>query len=43
MLLGNVASLFNQPLDFQPVLGKIADNDQADRALRPKHREGWEL
>jgi hypothetical protein len=43
MLLGNVASLVGQPLEFAPVPGKITNNDEADEALRPKHREGWTL
>ena len=43
MLLGNVASLVGQPLAFDPVACKIAGNDEADRALRPPHREGWSL
>ena len=43
MLLGNVASLVGQPLEFDPVPCKIANNDEADRALRPEHREGWAL
>jgi len=43
MLLGNVVSLVNQPLEFDPVPCKITNNDEADQALRPKHREGWAL
>ena len=41
MLLGNVATLVGQPLEFDPVACKIAGHDEADRALRPEHREGW--
>ena len=43
MLLGNVASLVDQPLEFDPVPCKITNNDEADQALRPEHREGWAL
>ena len=43
MLLGNVASLTAQPLEFDPAAGKITNNDEADQALRPAHREGWNL
>ena len=43
MLLGNVATLVNQPLEYDPVACKIIGNDEADRALRPEHREGWAL
>jgi len=43
MLLGNVASLVGEPLEFDPVPCKIVNNDAADRALRPEHREDWVL
>ena len=43
MLLGNVATLVGQPLEFDPAACKIVGNDEADRALRPEHREGWAL
>ena len=43
MLLGNVATLVGRPLEFDPVACKIVDNDEADRALRLAHREGWSL
>lgn len=43
MLLGNVASLVGQPLEFDPVSCTIANNGEADRALRPEHREHWML
>ena len=43
MLLGNVGSLFGEPLEFDPVSCTIANNDEANRALRPEHREGWAL
>ncbi|MGB2822853.1 MAG: Gfo/Idh/MocA family oxidoreductase [Phycisphaerae bacterium] len=43
LLLGNVATLVGEPLEFDPVACKIAGNDKADRALRPAHRKGWSL
>ncbi len=43
LLLGNVATLVGKPLKFDPAAGKIADNEEADRALRPARREGWAL
>jgi hypothetical protein len=43
MLLGNVATLVGQALEFDPVAKKIPGNAEADRALRPEHREGWSL
>ncbi len=43
MLLGNVASLVDAPLEYDPVACKITNHDEADRALHPDHREGWTL
>jgi hypothetical protein len=43
LLLGNVASLFEGPLEFDPVAMKIVNNAEADTLLRPKHREGWSV
>ena len=40
MLLGNVASLVNPPLEFDPAACKILGDDEADRALRSEHRKG---
>jgi len=41
LLLGNVASLFHQPLEFDPAAMKIVNSAEADALLRPTHREGW--
>jgi len=43
LLLGNVATLVGQPLEFDPVACKIVNNEEADAALRPQHREGWSV
>jgi hypothetical protein len=41
LLVGNVATMVGQPLEFDPVAMKIADNAEADALLRPEHRPGW--
>ncbi len=41
LLLGNVASLVEGPLEFDPVQMKIVNSAEAYRLLRPAHREGW--
>jgi hypothetical protein len=43
MLLGNVATLLQRPLEFDPVECGIPGDAEADAALRPPHREGWAL
>ncbi len=43
LLLGNVASLVRQPLEFDPVAMKITNNPEADKLLRPEHRKGWSM
>ncbi len=43
LLLGNVASLFTETLEFDPMTCRIVNHDEADRLLRPSRREGWEL
>ena len=43
LLLGNVATLFPEPLEFDPKACKIVNNAEADRLLRPPRRDGWAL
>ncbi len=43
MLSGNIATLTGAPLEFDPVACKILNNPEADGAIRPEHREGWEV
>jgi hypothetical protein len=43
LLLGNVATLFEGPLEYDPLAGKIVNNPQADLALRRQYRPGWSL
>ena len=43
VLLGNVATLVGEPIEFDPVEMKIANNAEADAALRYEYRRGWSL
>jgi hypothetical protein len=43
LLLGNVATLVGQKLEFDPVAMKVVNNAEADALLRPEHRQGWSL
>jgi len=43
LMLGNVATQFESPLDFEPIAMKITNNAEADAALRCEYREGWTL
>jgi hypothetical protein len=43
LLLGNVATLVGEKLEFDPVAMKVVNNAEADALLRPKHRQGWSL
>lgn len=43
LMLGNVATLFEGPLEFDPRACKILNNPEADRALSRDHRKGWEV
>jgi len=42
-MLGNVATLFEGPLEYDPLAGKITNNPKADEALRFECRKGWSL
>ncbi len=43
-LLGNVATLFpQQTLEYDPIAGRIVNNESADQAVRPEYRKGWVL
>ena len=41
--LGNVATLFAGPLEFDPLACRITNNARADAALRRTYRTGWTL
>jgi len=43
VVLGNVATQFEGPLEFEPVTMRITNNAEADAALRCAYREGWSL
>ncbi|HJQ82196.1 MAG TPA: Gfo/Idh/MocA family oxidoreductase [Lacipirellulaceae bacterium] len=43
LLLGNISTLVGQPIEFDPVACKITGDDEADRAIRPPRRDGWDL
>jgi len=43
LMLGNVATLFEGPLEYDPLAGKIVNNAAADAALRSEYRAGWSL
>jgi len=42
-MLGNVATQFEEPLDFDPIAMKIVNNARADALLRCDRRQGWSL
>lgn len=43
LLLANVATQFDQALEYDPLEGKIVNNAQADELLRRPYRDGWSL
>ncbi len=43
LMLGNVATQFEGPLNFDPIAMKITGNAEADALLRCEYREGWSL
>lgn len=43
LMLGNVATQFDGPLEFDPAAMKIANNAEADSLLRSEYRQGWTL
>jgi hypothetical protein len=43
LMLGNVATQFDSPIEFDPVAMKILNNAQADAALHYEYRAGWSL
>jgi len=42
-MLGNVATHFEGPLEYDPVAGKIVNHAEADKALGFEYRQGWTL
>ncbi len=43
MLLANVASQIEGAIEYDPIEGKIMNNEQADALLTCERRKGWEL
>ena len=43
LMLGNVATQFEGPLEYDPAAMKITNNAEADALLRSEYREGWRL
>ena len=43
LMLGNVATQFDSPIEFEPVACKIVNNPDADAALSGPYRKGWSL
>ncbi|MFO7902589.1 MAG: Gfo/Idh/MocA family oxidoreductase [Planctomycetota bacterium] len=43
VLLGNLATQFARPLNYDPVTMQCMGDDAANAALRREHREGWEI
>lgn len=43
VLLANVATLFGQTLEFDPLACRVVNHSEADAALRREYRPGWSL
>lgn len=43
LMLGNVATQFENPLEFDPLEMKVANSAEADALLRCDYRQGWSL
>jgi len=43
LMLGNVATQFEDPLEFDPIAMNVTGNAEADALLRCEYREGWSL
>ena len=43
MLLGNVAVRLGQAIEFDADSGRVTNNSEAARFIRPEYRAGWTL
>ena len=43
LLLGNIATLLGRTIEYDPVAGKIVGDEEANAALRPARRPGFEI
>jgi hypothetical protein len=41
VLLGNLATRFDRTIEYDPVLGRVMNHEDADRACLALNREGW--
>jgi hypothetical protein len=43
LLLGNICTLLGSEIEFDPIACKTSKDEEANRAIRPPRREGWEV
>jgi len=43
LMLGNVATQFEAPIEYDPLAGRIINNKEADAFLTSEYRAGWSL
>lgn len=43
LMLGNIATQFEQPIEYDPLAMKITNLPEADALLRSEYRQGWSL
>ena len=43
LMLGNVATQVEGPIEYDPLAMRITNNDEADALLTPTYRDGWSL
>ncbi|MCS7306099.1 MAG: Gfo/Idh/MocA family oxidoreductase [Thermoguttaceae bacterium] len=43
LMLGNIATQFEQPIEYDPLAMKITNLPEADQLLRSEYRPGWSL
>lgn len=43
MLLGNVSVRLGRPIEYDAVAGRVTNDQDADRYVRPEYRSGWSL
>jgi hypothetical protein len=43
LMLGNVATQFEEELEYDPLEGRILNHKEADAAAHPEYRQGWSL
>ena len=43
LLLGNIATQFDKPIQYDPLNGKVLDHERANKLCLANYREGWAL